>query len=126
MFKEFDYQKECPDSEISDARSISAPLVGAESGGYGNPARVMGKSEVTAQNRLLAARKSTSGKSSQESAQRPHRPTVNRANGTGAGIWHTHGTRASLRQVDSFPSDAREKRSLHAMQVSAMLYSLFF
>jgi hypothetical protein len=28
IFRKFDYQKECPDSEIFDAGSISAPLVG--------------------------------------------------------------------------------------------------
>ena len=63
MFKEFDYQKECPDSEISDARSISASLVREESGRYPNPARVTGNSEVTVQERLLAAQKSTWEKS---------------------------------------------------------------
>ena len=30
--KEFDYQKECPDSEISDAGSISPPFASEESG----------------------------------------------------------------------------------------------
>jgi hypothetical protein len=43
-----------------------------------------------------------------------------------SGIWHTHGTRASVRQLDSFSSDARDKRSLHAMRVSAMVYFSLF
>jgi hypothetical protein len=45
-FKQFDYQKECPDSEICDAGSISASLVGEDFYRRRNPARVTDKPKV--------------------------------------------------------------------------------